>query len=153
MDKTNIQYLDLQAAQEQLQKKNQELVDLYHEKSTKLTQMTNLYNLLKARAMRSRMETAASETVSHALNTVSRNLPVGSLAPSGPSQIATRSAPLPPKTPSFPISPGGIEQLHRYQRSGTGSSRRNDTKISKPTGMLPPGRPTLNLRNRMFLTI
>ncbi|KAJ5539583.1 cyclin [Penicillium frequentans] len=138
---------DLQAAQEQLQKKNQELVDLYREKSTKLTQMTNLYNLLKARAMRSRMETAASETVSHTLNTISRSVPVGSLAPSGPSQIPTRSAPLPPKTPSFPMSPGGIEQLHRYQRSGTGSSRRVDTKISKPTGMLPPGRPTLNLHN------
>ncbi|KAJ5643439.1 uncharacterized protein N7484_005946 [Penicillium longicatenatum] len=44
---------DLQAVQEQLQKKNQELVDLYREKSTKLTQMTNLYNILKARAMRS----------------------------------------------------------------------------------------------------
>lgn len=147
-----LESLDLQAAQEQLQKKNQELVDLYREKSTKLTQMTNLYNLLKARAMRSRMETAASETVSHTLNTKSRNMPVGSLAPSGQSQIPTRSMPLPPKTPSFPMSPSGIEQLHRYQRSGTGSSRRVDTKVSNPTGMVPPGRPTLNLHNRMFVS-
>ncbi|KAJ5647825.1 cyclin [Penicillium lividum] len=138
---------DLQGAQEQLQKKNQELVDLYREKSTKLTQMTNLYNLLKARAMRSRMETAASETVSHTLNTASRNGPAASHAPSGPSGISTQFAPRPPKTPSFPMSPSGIEQLHRYQRSGTGSSRHVGRKASKPGGMPPPSRPTLNLHN------
>lgn len=56
--------LDMQEAQEQLQKKNQELADLYREKSKKLSQMTNLYNLLKARAMRSQMQNAASDTVS-----------------------------------------------------------------------------------------
>ncbi|KAJ5924536.1 cyclin [Penicillium verhagenii] len=138
---------DLQGAQEQLQKKNQELVDLYREKSTKLTQMTNLYNILKSRAMRSRMETAASETVSHTLNTASRNGPGPPLPRSGPSRIPTYTTSNPPKTPSYPISPGGIEQLHRYQRSGTGSSRRVGTKSSKSAGLPPPGRPTLNLQN------
>jgi hypothetical protein len=33
-----------------------------------------------------------------------------------------------PKTPTFPVNPDGVEQLHRYQRSGTGSSKRARTK-------------------------
>src|SRR3954452_21950701 len=67
---TKLSTLGMQSAQEDLQKKNQELNDLYRDKNNKLSQMTNLYNLLKARAMRSRMQTAASDTVSQALNSL-----------------------------------------------------------------------------------
>lgn len=59
---------DMQTAQEQLQKKNQELFEMYREKSKKFTQITNLYNLLKSRAMKSQMQTAASDSVSRALD-------------------------------------------------------------------------------------
>ncbi|KAJ5584879.1 uncharacterized protein N7459_004679 [Penicillium hispanicum] len=140
---------DMQAIQEQLEKKNQELVDLYREKSKKLTQMTNLYHLLKARAMRSQMQTAASDTVSQALNTIhtisSRSDPTVSITQSGPSRLSTIQTQRPPRTPSFPISPDGIEQLHRYQRSGTGSSRRVGKRTADTADMPPPqGRGVLN---------
>lgn len=138
---------DLQAAQEQLQKKNQELVDLYREKSKKLTQMTNLYNLLKARAMKSRMETAASENVSQTLNTFSsRTGPTVPPAQPGTSMPNIQKART-PKTPSFPFSPEGVEQLHRYQRSGTGSSKMSRLQPGGKSAMPPPaGHAVFNVR-------
>jgi E3 ubiquitin-protein ligase CCNP1IP1 len=138
----------LQAAQEQLQKKNQELVDLYREKSKKLTQMTNLYNLLKARAMKSRMETAASENVSQTLNTISsRTGPTMPPAQSGTSMPNIQKART-PKTPSFPFSPEGVEQLHRYQRSGTGSSKMSRPQMGGGKSAMPPptGHAVFNIR-------
>jgi E3 ubiquitin-protein ligase CCNP1IP1 len=129
----------LQAAQEQLQKKNQELVDLYRDKSKKLTQMTNLYNLLKARAMKSRMETAASENVSQTLNTISsRTGPAMPPAQPGTSMPNIQKART-PKTHSFHFSPEGVEQLHRYQRSGTGSSKMSRPQMGGKSAMPPPG--------------
>lgn len=143
--------LDMQEAQEQLQKKNQELADLYREKSKKLSQMSNLYNLLKARAMRTQMQTAASDTVSQTLNTLSsRN---GTAVPTplpGLQYKPTAQKPRIPKTPSYPMGSDGIEQLHRYQRSGTGSSRRTGKKIADVAAMPPPpGRPIWNGQNGM----
>lgn len=137
----------MQAAQEQLQKKNQELVDLYREKSKKLTQMTNLYNLLKARAMKSRMETAASENVSQTLNTFSsrtgRTIAPAQPATSMPNIQKART----PKTPSFLFSPEGVEQLHRYQRSGTGSSKMSRPQRGGKSAMPPPaGHAVFNIR-------
>ncbi|KAJ1706336.1 cyclin [Aspergillus flavus] len=129
---------DMQATHEQLQKKNQELVDLYREKCKKFSQITNLYNLLKSRAMRSHMQTAASDSVSQALNSLgaSRNDPSASASnrPLGPL--------MPMQTPShrqkniFPVDQEGVEQLHRYQRSGTGSSK--GTKKRTDTSAMPP---------------
>ncbi|GBF66296.1 FAM50 family protein [Trichophyton mentagrophytes] len=59
---------ELEHGQEQLQKKNQELVNEYREKCKKHAQMTNLYNLLKNRAIRSQIQTAVSDTVAQTLN-------------------------------------------------------------------------------------
>ncbi|KAM5481500.1 putative RING-type E3 ubiquitin transferase [Microsporum audouinii] len=59
---------DLEIGQEQLQKKNQELVGVYRDKCKKHAQMTNLYNLLKNRAIRSQIQTAVSDTVAQTLN-------------------------------------------------------------------------------------
>lgn len=142
---------DMQAAQEELQKKNQELVDLYREKSKKLSQMTNLYNLLKARAMKSRMETAPSENVSQTLNSLaSRTGPTSALA-HAPAQPATSMPKIQkartPKTPSFAFSPEGVEQLHRYQRSGTGSSKMSRPQRGGKSAMPPPaGHAVFNIR-------
>lgn len=143
----------MQATQEQLQRKNQEMADLYREKSKKLTQMTNLYNLLKARAMRSRMQTAASDTVSQTLDLFSARNPFSVSVPaSGPTLMpsAPAPAPCPPQTPSLPVNNDGVEQLHRFQRSGTGSSRRVRSKAADAVTMPPPHRPNWNARNRMF---
>lgn len=146
----------MQAAQEQLEKKNQELADLNREKGKKLSQMTNLYNLLKARAMRTEMQTAASDTVSQTLNNLSsRN---STMVPT--IQNHARPPPIPskarshrgrnPKTPSYPRSPEGVERLHRYQRSGTGSSRRaGEQNGSGP--MAPPERNAWNTKSRKWV--
>ncbi|KAJ5894793.1 Zinc finger RING-type [Penicillium taxi] len=128
---------DLQATQEQLQKKNQELIDLYRQKSKKLSQVTNLYNLLKARAMRSQMQTTASNTALETLQGISsRDGTATLIASANPSQMPALMKPRTPRAPSFPISPEGIERLHRHQRSGTGSSR--GLKTSDAITMPPP---------------
>lgn len=142
----------MQAAQEQLEKKNQALADLNREKSKKLSQMTNLYNLLKARAMRTEMQTAASDTVSQTLNNLSsRNgtiVPtIQSAAQSRPISSKARGQVRTPKIPSYPMSPEGIERLHRYQRSGTSSSRRAGEQNDSGT-MAPPKKPFWNTKSR-----
>lgn len=129
----------MQGAHEQLEKKNQELLDLNRERSKKLSQITNLYNLLKARAMRSQLENAASDTVSQTINTfTTRAEPVVSNTHTTITTHSKARTPGGPKTPIFPISPEGVEQLHRYQRSGTGSSKRAGKKTPGATAMLPP---------------
>ncbi|EAW06745.1 uncharacterized protein ACLA_084400 [Aspergillus clavatus NRRL 1] len=139
---------DMQTTQDQLRKKNQELVDLYREKCKKFAQITNLYNLLKSRAMRSQMQTAASDTVSQALGSLATtaNQPL----PSGLSKSGNISRP--PQTPlsrqsnPFPINVEGVEQLHRHQRSGTGSSKGVNQKAHNAA--MPPPAIANNLRNR-----
>ncbi|KAF7716756.1 Uncharacterized protein PECH_008792 [Penicillium ucsense] len=138
---------EMQAQHEQVQKRNQELVDLYREKSKKLDQMTNLYNLLKARTMKSRMETAALENVSETLNSMShRNAHVMPPPPSARS-VPNASKSHTSKTPSCPFSPGGVEQLHRNQRSGTGSSRFSRPQKNAKSGVpTPVGHSVFNVR-------
>ncbi|KAJ5714663.1 uncharacterized protein N7483_011844 [Penicillium malachiteum] len=163
---------DLQASQEELKKKNQELVDQYREKSKKLSQMTTLYNLLKARTLHSQMETAAANSVTKTLKTNSSRsgqptvaTPSGSsYAPSLPNipqtsfprtsssreSVSTISV---PRT-SFPVDADGVEQLHLYQKSGSagsGSSSRSNRVSKTPvkdTSMGPPLWPASWTRNR-----
>lgn len=125
----NHHYPDLQGTKEQLEKRNEELIDLNREKSKKLSQITNLYSILKARAMRAQLQNAASDTVSKTLNTFnSRTEPTASATHTGRHSHSNVRTPGGPKTPIFPVSPEGVEQLHRHQRSGTGSSRQADSK-------------------------
>lgn len=144
----------MQATQDELHKKNQDLAELYREKSKKLSQMTNLYNLLKARAMRSQMQTAASDSVSqtlHSLDRVSRSGPPPVQPGPPPMPTASSSIPRRPPTPAYPITANGVEQLHRYQRSGTGSSKRVRTKdVDAAAVAMPPptNRSPWNMRNR-----
>ncbi|GIJ92015.1 hypothetical protein Asppvi_010990 [Aspergillus pseudoviridinutans] len=140
---------DKQTTEEQLRRKNQELVDLYREKCKKFAQITNLYNLLKSRAMRSQMKTAASDTVSQTLNSLGNSgneLSVSGLSrPMGVSGL--------PQTPAsrqgnpHPVNLEGVEQLHRHQRSGTGSSKGAKQKVN--AAAMPPPTVPVNLRNRM----
>lgn len=130
----------MQASQEQLQKKNQELFEMYRDKSKKFTQITNLYNLLKSRAMESQMQTAASDSVSQALNSLGSRNEVSTSASNRPISMAPD-----PQTPSskqygdYPVNQKGVEQLHRHQRSGTGSSK--GRKRNRIVTMPPPSRP------------
>lgn len=124
----------MQKTQGQLEDKNNELFQMYRDKSKKHAQMTNLYNLLKSRSMKSQMQTAASKSVSQTLGSlVPRDEPPTS-AQDGMGQV--------PQTPSngFPVTKEGIELLHRYQRSGTGSS--SGKRKHERTAMPPPSRPT-----------
>lgn len=128
--------IDMQSAQDDLQKKNQELNDLCREKTNKLSQMTNLYNILKSRAMRSRMQTAASDTVSQtltSLNAPTTTVPLATRSPRG--QMSSSKF---PRTPPFPVNKDGVEQLHRHQRSGTGSSKGARSRTSGDHSMPPP---------------
>ncbi|KAJ5712537.1 hypothetical protein N7493_009005 [Penicillium malachiteum] len=169
---------DSAETKEELKKKNQELVDQYREKSKKLSQMTTLYNLLKARTLHSQMETAAADSVTKALKTPSRSgLPPSVATPSGssyaPSIPTISRASLPrtsasresvstiyiPRT-SFPVDADGVEQLHPYQKSGsagsagsagsTSSTRSNRVSKTpvKDTSMGPPLWPASWTRNR-----
>lgn len=132
---------DMQATQDQLQKQNQELFEMYRDKSKKFTQITNLYNLLKSRAMKSQMQTAASDSVSQALNSLGSRNELSTSASNRPMSMTQ-----PPQTPSskqygnYPVNQEGVEQLHRYQRSGTGSSK--GRKRDYIGVMPPPSRPT-----------
>ncbi|KAE8367322.1 cyclin [Aspergillus caelatus] len=133
---------DMQATHEQLQKKNQELVDLYREKCKRFSQITNLYNLLKSRAMRSHMQTAASDSVSQALNSLgaSRNDPPASASNRQVGPLLPLQAQFHRQQNIFPVDQEGVEQLHRYQRSGTGSSK-GARKRTDASAMPPPSLP------------
>lgn len=138
----------MKSNEEQLVKKNQELVDIYREKSKKYAQVTNLYNLLKSRAMRSQIKTAATDSVAHALEPYGRSNvnPV----PAMPNATArnditshtnnnahgyvphhrpvTSLTGIPPVNSAYPnrqspsLNQSEIERLHRHQRSGSSSS-------------------------------
>ncbi|KAL4943748.1 hypothetical protein BDV06DRAFT_234333 [Aspergillus oleicola] len=134
--------VDMQMAQDQLCKKNQELADMYREKDKKFTQITYLYNVLKSRAMRSQMQTAAA---SQAINSLEapRN---GAVNPALPTLgvSASPQAPSAYQQRAYPVDLDGVEQLHRHQRSGTGSSKGQKQKDTAT--MPPPNRPLAGLR-------
>ncbi|KAJ6024101.1 cyclin [Penicillium herquei] len=164
--------LDLEASQDELKKKNQELVNQCREKSKRLSQMTTLYNLLKARTLHSQMETAAADSVAKTLRTTSSRSDQPDIAtPSGSSyapSISTISrASFPRASPSresvsrislprttFPVDADGVEQLHPFQKSGSagsGSSSRSNLVSKTPvkdTSMGPPIWPASWTRSR-----
>ncbi|KAL4923934.1 uncharacterized protein BDV17DRAFT_301381 [Aspergillus undulatus] len=134
---------DMQTAQELLRKENQRLANMCREKCKKFTQITHLYNVLKSRAMRSQMQTAAASRAMNSLD-APRNGPVNPA-------LQDLGASMPPQTPSayqqraYSVDLGGVEQLHRHQRSGTGSSKGRKQKDAN--AMPPPSRPVLGLRS------
>lgn len=126
----------MQLNQEQLQKKNDELIVMYQEKCRKHTQMTNLYNLLKSRAMKSQIKTAASDSVSRALSSIPRTRAMN--------QGSKLTMPQSERVPSKYFSPrqehSGVEQLFRHQRSGSAGSGADI--LWEKTSMPPPRLPS-----------
>lgn len=133
----------MQLIQDQLQKKNEEIISLYQEKCKKHTQMTNLYNLLKSRAMRSQIQTAASDTVSQTL----KSLPHASdLRPGGlvmpQTAMATSRHFNALSTTEKPNFRNNKEQFFRNQRSGSASSKSKEDRLTVDSmGMPPPQLP------------
>ncbi|KAL2819792.1 hypothetical protein BJX63DRAFT_361754 [Aspergillus granulosus] len=124
----------------QLRKKNQALVEMYREKCKKFSQITNLYNLAKSRAMRSQMQTAVA---SQALNSLDGpRAPVALVA--NPSSVSAH-----PQTQTacqqraYSVDLERVEQLHRHQRGGTGSLK--GKQAAEAAAMLPPSRPIATL--------
>lgn len=130
----------MQINQEQLQKKNHELVEIYREKCKKHAQVTNLYNLLKSRAMRSQIQTAASDSVAQALESLGGG-PMSSSSTEDLFRPLTSLAPSPRRSPMrYPTANMGMQQLHRHQRSGSGSATKNrlDSATMPPPSGMPP---------------
>ncbi|ODH51443.1 hypothetical protein GX48_02501 [Paracoccidioides brasiliensis] len=138
---------EMQIGQEQLQKKNHELVDIYREKCKKHAQVTNLYNLLKSRAMRPQIQTAASDSVTQVLE----SLGGGSKSNSSTEDLfrpLTSLATSPRRSPSrYPTTNMGIEQLHRHQRSGSRTATKNgvDSAAMPPPSGIPPSFRSTNM--------
>ncbi|KAI5299421.1 hypothetical protein KEM56_003246 [Ascosphaera pollenicola] len=159
---------DMQISQEQLLKKNQELVELYRDKSKKHAQVTNLYNILKSRAMRSQIATAATDSISQTLDSLGsrhgHDMPQEqqhhrSSRVSG--QLNQNSRPFSavesPRHARLGSSLGhfgsgasvvgnpGVDRLSRHQRSGTGSSTSGSNRPKRRMTMdslaMPPPPP------------
>lgn len=129
----------MQVNQEQLHKKNEELIVLYQEKCKKHTQMTNLYNLLKSRAMRSQIQTAASDSVSHALGALpgTRNSHILSMNSGGTAAAAPQTNRVSSRHfDAMRADRTGVEQLLRHQRSGSTGSRTGP--LLPDTAAMPP---------------
>ncbi|EDN02828.1 predicted protein [Histoplasma mississippiense (nom. inval.)] len=136
--------VEMQINQEQLQKKNYELVEIYRDKCKKHAQVTNLYNLLKNQAMRSQIQTAASDSVIQVLESLGGRANSGSGA-DDLFRPSTSLAPSPRRSPArYPTANSGIEQLHRHQRSGSGSITKNrldSAAMPPPSATLLPATP------------
>lgn len=127
----------MQATHEQLQKKNQELIDLYRDKSKRHAQTTNLYNLLKSRAMKSQIQTAASDTISHKIQSLGASKPT-TYKDSNQQRPFTSfgTSPRNNQYGQYPTGQNDVERLHRNQRSGSGNSANNG--FYNITAMPPP---------------
>jgi E3 ubiquitin-protein ligase CCNP1IP1 len=130
---------DMQLTQDQLQKKNEELISLYQEKCKKHTQMTNLYNLLKGRALRSQIQTAASDSVSQTLKSLPHagNVrPGGSMMPQTATAASRHFNAL--SSTEKPALDNSRERLFRHQRSGSASSKSKEGRLTADAMGMPP---------------
>lgn len=145
---------DLHVSQERLHKKNQDLVSLYREKCARVNKIITSYNALRSRNMKSQVKSALSGTTSQALDSLPRNVssllaqPLTTSASNVNLDPHNRSR-ISPGTPSarrreaHPVNLEGVEQLHRYQRSGTGSSRGVKRTLDAATTVMPPPVPPM----------
>jgi E3 ubiquitin-protein ligase CCNP1IP1 len=110
-----------QEIQEQLRRKNQELATMYREKCKKLTQVTDLYNQLKRRSMKSQFQRAASHSVSETLDSLSTPQQAG-LYPRRSENLHTlRTNSIHPSDRPFCTHsnhPAGDEQPHGHHSNG-----------------------------------
>lgn len=129
-------YADLEISQQQLQKKNQELVEVYRDKCKKHTQITNMYNLLKSRAMRSQIQTAVSDSVEKTFQSMgaatgSPGVEFGS----SHRPITSLTTPLPNRHDHYPGRSNFDPRYH--QQRNNGANNRPETMMMPPPSGLP----------------
>lgn len=142
----------MQLTQDQLQKKNEEVLEMYQEKCKKHSQMTSLYNLLKSRAMRSQVQTAASVSnpqTSQSLPQINANdtrVPMSGMnnfTGNGSRAMAPQSTRLTRpfnalSSPGFQVLDNGAEHLSKHQRSGGANSRKRLGRLGNDPQPMPP---------------
>ena len=144
----------MQLIQDQLQKKNDELITLYQERCKKHTQMTNLYNLLKSRAMRSQIQTAASDSVSQTLKSLPHAENIAPLNGSSLPRTATtasRHFDALPLTDKRRVKNSSTESLFRHQRSGSASSKSKEDRFMTDVGVMAPQLPISGTKDLILI--
>ncbi|KAK2746989.1 hypothetical protein FQN57_002561 [Myotisia sp. PD_48] len=125
---------ELEITQDQLQKKNQELVGVYRDKCKKHAQMTNLYNLLKSRAMRSQIQTAVSDTVAQTLQTLGAS--GSSQSPGLDPNRSTTSLPSPRAHRFDRYTENSINMGQRFQQESGNVNAGATAMMPPPTGLI-----------------
>jgi E3 ubiquitin-protein ligase CCNP1IP1 len=122
-----------------LHEKNNELIEMYRDKSKKHAQTQHLYDTLKKRILMSQVETAASDNVAQTLKTMAGGARPGTFNGIGFAQAggldvnAVRER----QSNTIPVNEHGIEQLHRHQRQGSGSNTSGDMAAMPPPDHIP----------------
>jgi E3 ubiquitin-protein ligase CCNP1IP1 len=123
-------FTGLQIDLKTLQQKNFELIEMYREKSKKQAQTQHLYDTLKKRVMTSQVQTAASDSVAQAINSIS----------SIPRPQTYGDLPLQPsQTTNFrPVDHRSSDQYHRSHHSRSPSQCSRTAHIESGTAAMPP---------------
>ena len=136
----------LQIDQKTLQQKNVELVEMYRDKSKKQAQTQHLYDTLKKRVMTSQVQTAASDSVAQAINSMS-SIP-------RPQTFEHSSFPQAPPANFRPDDQRGNIPYQQvpHSRSPSQSSRNAHIEI-EAGGMPPPPGPLHGQHSRMYFIV
>jgi hypothetical protein len=131
----------LQIDQKTIQQKNVELVEMYRDKSKKQAQTQHLYDTLKKRVMTSQVQTAASDSVAQAINSMS-SIP-------RPQPFGDPSFQPHPPTSFHPDGPRGSDRhlQTQHSRSPSQSSRNAPFEIGV-AAMPPPSGPLVGHHSR-----
>lgn len=124
MKLTDLTILDLHVEHDDLARKNHELVEAFREKSRKHIQTQELYDRLKRKALMTDVQTAASESVDHVLQSASgqRYTDRGGDARTNQPYQAASQAQRQRQYPQFLVDHNGIERLQHHQRDGSHGS-------------------------------
>lgn len=103
---------------------------MYRDKCKKHAQMTNLYNLLKNRAIRSQIQTAVSDTVAQTLNSYG-------------AVDNTQHASLDPQRPTTSLTVSRMNDINQYNRASNDHESRVPRQHKGPFNhrdgtMMPP---------------
>src|SRR5271168_985086 len=130
---------DLTIDSRSLHQKNNELIDMYREKSKKHAQTQHLYDTLKKRILMSQVETAASDNVARTLKTIASGTRPGTFNGTGFTQATSLGTNVghERKSNNIPVNENGVEQLHRRQRQGSGSQASGDVAAMPPPNHIP----------------
>jgi hypothetical protein len=131
----------LQIDQKTIQQKNVELVEMYRDKSKKQAQTQHLYDTLKKRVMTSQVQTAASDSVAQAINSMS-SIP-------RPQPFGDPSFQPHPPTSFHPNGQRGSDRHQQTQHSRSpGPSSRNAHVEIGAAAMPPPSGPLVGHHSR-----